>query len=77
MRFGTVAALFAAAAATPDEAACKELGFAPTLLCSGCDKLGEFVGAEDALVAECRGCCTEEVAGASGTYAQATLDICK
>ena len=50
---------------------------APSLLCSACDKLGEFVDADDALVGECRGCCTEEVSGHSGTYAQATLDICK
>ena len=52
-------------------------GQAPSLLCSACDKLGEFVSADDALVGECRGCCNEEVSGHSGTYAQATLDICK
>ena len=67
-----------AAADGPDEAACRELGFAPSLVCSSCDKLGEYVGdASDALVAECRQCCTEEAAGASGVYASATLDICK
>jgi hypothetical protein len=60
-----------------DEAACRALGFAPSLVCSSCDKLGEFVDASDSLVAECRGCCTEEVAGASGKYASAVLDICK
>ena len=67
----------ATASAEPDEAACRALGFAPSLLCSACDKLGEFVSSDDSLVAECRGCCTEEVSGHSGTYAQATLDICK
>ena len=50
---------------------------APSLLCSACDKLGEFVDADDALVGECRGCCTEEVSSHSGTYAKATLDICR
>jgi len=61
----------------PDESKCRELGFAPSLLCSACDKLGDFVDADDALVGECRGCCTEEASGHSGTYARATLDICK
>ena len=60
-----------------DEAACAALGFAPSLLCSACDKLGEFVGSDDSLIAECRDCCTEEVTGSGGTYAQATLDVCK
>lgn len=40
-------------------------------------QLGEFVDATDTLVAECRSCCSEEVAGTSGVYASATLDICK
>lgn len=72
--------LFAAALASTDKndaATCAKLGFAPTLLCSACAKLGEHVGAEDTLVTECSRCCTEDVAGASGTYAQATLDICR
>ena len=56
---------------------CAKLGFAPTLLCSACTKLGEAVGPNDALVEECTGCCTEDVSGSSGTYAKATLDICR
>ena len=56
---------------------CAKLGFAPTLLCSACTKLGEAVGPTDALVEECTGCCTEDVSGSSGTYAKATLDICR
>ena len=63
------------ASAEIDEAACAKLGFAPTLLCSACTKLGEHIGEDDSLVSECQGCCTEEVAGGSGTYTQATLDI--
>ena len=67
-----------AADSKPDEAACRALGFAPSLVCSGCDKLAEYVGnASDPLLAECRQCCTEEAAGASGQYSSATLDICK
>ena len=60
-----------------DEAACAKLGFAPTLLCSACTKLAEHVGMDDSLVDECNECCSEESAGSSGTYAQATLDICR
>ena len=56
---------------------CAKLGFAPTLLCSACTKLGEAVGTSDVLVEECMGCCTEDVSGSSGTYAKATLDICR
>ena len=74
----SVLLLAAAARAEPsNESECRTLGFAPSLLCSACDKLSEFVPADDALVGECRGCCTEEVSGHSGTYAQATLDICR
>ena len=72
-----VVLLLGTARAEADEVACRKLGFAPSLLCSACDKLSEFVPADDALVGECRGCCTEEVSGHSGTYAQATLDICR
>ena len=73
-----VALLVAAAAAErQDEATCRSLGFAPSLLCSSCDKLVEHVPAEDPLIGECRSCCTEEVTGTGGTYSQAVLDICK
>ena len=79
MQLGVLLVVSAAAstAAQPDEAKCKSLGFAPSLLCSACDKLGEFVPADDALIGECRGCCTEEVNGTGGTYAKARLDICR
>ena len=77
MSLGILLVVSAASAQAPDEAACKALGFAPTLLCSACDKLGDFVPADDALVGECRSCCTEEVNGTGGTYAKATLDICR
>ena len=71
----------AVAAATEPESkmdakACAKLGFGPSLLCSSCTKLSEAVGSEDALVAECMGCCTQDVTN-SETYAQATLDICR
>ena len=70
--------LVAAAAAERDEANCTALGFAPALLCSSCDKLADVgISADDPLISECRGCCTEEVAGTGGTYANAVLDICK
>jgi len=78
MRHLVAAALLAATAAAepPSEAACRALGFAPSLLCSSCAKLGEFVGADDSLVTECQQCCTAEEASAS-SYARATLDVCK
>ena len=72
-----VVLLLGAARAEPDEAACRALGFAPSLLCSSCDRLGDHVGLDDPLTSECRGCCVEEVNGTGGSYAQATLDICK
>ena len=59
-----------------DEAACRALGFGPSLLCSSCDKLGEFVSSDDALVGECRSCCTADVSSGS-SYASATLDVCR
>ena len=59
-----------------DEAACRALGFGPSLLCSSCDRLGEFVGADDALVGECRSCCTAD-SSSSSVYASATLDVCR
>ena len=79
MGVACVALLVAGAAASkPDEAACRSLGFAPSLVCSSCDKLGEYVAnASDPLLAECKQCCTEEAAGASGQYNSATLDICR
>jgi len=69
--------LVAHVSAEPDETRCSHLGFGPSLLCSSCDQLAEHVGAEDALVEECRGCCHQEVTGTGGTYPQATLDICR
>jgi hypothetical protein len=57
-------------------AACGELGFAPSLLCSSCAKLGEHVGAHDPLVNECLGCCADEAAGAK-KHSRAILEVCK
>jgi len=59
-----------------DEAACRALGFGPSLLCSTCAQLGEFVGADDALIGECESCCSAESDG-SRTYASAVFDVCK
>jgi len=57
-------------------AQCRSLGFGPTLLCASCGKLSEHVGAADALVGECRGCCTAEAETVSH-FARAVLDICR
>jgi hypothetical protein len=76
MRLSVTTLLVAAASAEPSEADCRALGFAPSLLCGSCTKLGEFVGVEDSLVAECEACCTAEESSAS-SYARATFDICK
>ena len=75
-----VALLGLAAAAVgerPSEAECQALGFAtPSLLCSSCEKLGEFVGIDDPLISECERCCTAAEASTS-SYTSATLDVCK
>ena len=64
--------------AKADEAnasACRELGFGPSLYCSGCDKLASVVPEGDTLVDECRGCCAADPE--KGVYASATFDVCK
>ena len=80
MGCASAAVVFALASATsespPTEAECRALGFAPSLLCSSCVKLGEFIPADDPLLGECEQCCTPEAAGA-GAFARATLDVCK
>lgn len=57
MRTGLFLLGVAVAVEEGNETACRSLGFAPSLLCSSCSKLGEFVGTEDVLVGECKGCC--------------------
>ena len=71
------AAFAAADASASSEAECRKLGFAPSLLCSNCKKLGDFVGAEDALVGECQGCCTEDETATASSFQRAVLDVCK
>ena len=65
------------AADDANETECRALGFGPSLLCSSCHKLGEFVGESDPLVGECTGCCKEESDHASVVYASAVLDVCR
>ena len=65
------------AADDANETECRALGFGPSLLCSSCHKLGEFVGESDPLVSECTGCCKEESDHASVVYASAVLDVCR
>jgi len=76
---GLPAALLAVASAEKpsNETACRELGFGSSLLCSSCAKLGEYVGAEDALVTECNGCCTDDVSNSGTVYSKAVLDVCR
>ena len=54
---------------------CRALGFAPSLYCSSCDKIAGLVTEGDALIGECRGCCTEDPV--KGAFAGATFDVCK
>ncbi|KAL1520223.1 hypothetical protein AB1Y20_023693 [Prymnesium parvum] len=76
MRVGVGVLLLASALADDaNETACRALGFAPSLLCSSCTKLSEFVGAGDALFHECRGCCTEDFSNAGIVYSRAVLDV--
>lgn len=65
------------AADDANETECRALGFGPSLLCTSCHKLGEFVGESDPLVGECTGCCKEESDHASVVYASAVLDVCR
>ena len=66
-----------AAADDANETECRALGFGPSLLCTSCHKLGEFVGESDPLVGECTGCCKEDSDHASVVYASAVLDVCR
>lgn len=59
-----------------NETACRALGFAPSVLCSSCGKLAEFVGAEDPLIGECQQCCTADVNSVT-SYPRAVLDVCR
>ena len=77
---GAAVLLLAASAARADEAnetACRALGFGPSLICSSCTKLGEYVGESDPLVGECQGCCKEEADHAAVVYHGARLDVCR
>ena len=77
MRVGLVLATAVLTARAESEGSdCRALGFAPSLLCSSCTKLGEHIGADDPLLAECGKCCNED-AELSSTFARATLDVCR
>lgn len=69
--------LVSSARAESEEGSCRSLGFAPSLLCSSCGKLGEFVAADDPLLAECNGCCTEDISHSGVIYSKAILDVCR
>lgn len=58
------------------EESCQDMGFAETLLCSGCDKLAQYVKDEQ-LLSECRKCCLEEAkSDPNQKFAFATLVVC-
>lgn len=76
-RPGTAALLLGVAAVGAAPVPCADLGFAPTLLCSACTKLGERIGASDPLVAECERCCAEDAGASNRKYARAVLEVCK
>merc|ERR1711915_1122472 len=50
-----------------DSAACRELGFTESLMCSSCFKLSDFVGDEE-LVEECKSCCHQDVLDSDARY---------
>jgi len=54
---------------------CFELGFSESLLCSGCDKLHEFVH-DNELYEDCIKCCAEDESSKVTRYAKATFEIC-
>ncbi|XP_031474792.1 uncharacterized protein LOC116246992 [Nymphaea colorata] len=56
---------------------CEELGFTGLALCSDCNTLAEYVK-DDALVSECRKCCTEDSDDSMSkvTYSGAILEVC-
>jgi predicted amidophosphoribosyltransferase len=72
--------LLAVAAGSEDRGAraeqCRALGFGPSLLCASCGKLAQHIGQEDALIEECKGCCTAE-AEHTTHFARAVLDVCR
>lgn len=55
---------------------CRALGFGPSLLCASCVKLAQHIGQDDALIEECKGCCTAE-AEQTSHFARAVLDVCR
>ena len=78
MRAAAVVLLLGSAMADEaNETACRSLGFAPSLLCSSCSRLGDYVGSEDSLVGDCKSCCTEDVSNSGTIYPRAVLDICR
>ncbi|CAN6485407.1 unnamed protein product [Victoria cruziana] len=56
---------------------CEELGFTGLALCSDCNTLAEYAK-DDALVSECRKCCTEDSDDSMSkvTYSGAILEVC-
>ena len=54
---------------------CAKLGFTDSLVCSSCDKLAAMVP-DEALEADCRGCCQEGNAS-SGKFDSGRLEVCK
>ena len=59
----------------PGSEECRELGFSGALMCPSCDQLADTIGAEDSLIGECRGCCTE--IAVTQRMAHARLEVCK
>jgi hypothetical protein len=65
-----------------DAARCHTLGFAESLMCSGCTKLktalskSAHADAANELVNECESCCTADAVAKPASYAEASLVIC-
>ena len=55
------------------EQECAALGFAPTLSCGTCKKIGAQVGDDHKVVGECQGCCTDSGAV---SYIQGRFEVC-
>ncbi|XP_042482562.1 selenoprotein F [Macadamia integrifolia] len=56
---------------------CEDLGFTGLALCSDCNTFAEYVK-DDALVSDCRKCCTEDSDDSSNKifYAGAIIEVC-
>ena len=77
MRHFILLSAMAVCAQSLDMTECSKLGFSSdTLACTSCDKLAAVLP-DEALEAECRGCCRETNETGLGKFESGRLEVCK